>query len=389
MNASATLPRDAAHAVLPDYLADLERFVNHDSGTHDVELAQAAGRFAAGCFETSGYAVEWLPSPDPAIADSYIARLPGTGLGTIVLLGHHDTVYPAGTVAARPFRVVDGRAMGPGVMDMKGGVLLAAYAPRVLRAYGARQLPALVFVGNPDEEIGSPTSRPIIEREARGADLVLVLEPSREPGSIQTTRKGVGMYKLVVHGRSAHAGSRPEDGRSAILELAHKVVALHSLNDLSTGVTVNVGVVNGGTRRNVVAERAEALIDIRVRTTQQAEEADRAIRAIAATSSVPDTTSDVSGGMNRPPMEKTDSTERALAIGRGLVEELGLEFLECSSGGGSDGNFTASLGVATLDGLGPVGRNAHSPDEWLDVGSLPERLALVAGLIERGTTARS
>jgi glutamate carboxypeptidase len=375
--------RAIASGFVDAYLRDLEHFVNMDSGTHDEKLVQQAGEFAAQRFRELGCAIEWVSSPDMAIADSYIARLTGGDARKVVLLGHHDTVYPAGTTTQRPFRRESGRAYGPGVMDMKGGILLGVFALRVLLQTGGAGLPRVVFIGNPDEEIGSPTSRSLIERETQDADLVLVLEPGREPGSIQTIRKGVGMYELVVRGRSSHAGSRPEDGRSAVLELAHKTLALHGLTNLATGTTVNVGVVQGGTRRNVVPEHAEAMIDLRVSTAAAASDADRAIREIAARSTVPDVEAVVTGGINRPPMEKTAQTERALDVGRALVGELGLEFLETSSGGGSDGNFTAALGIPTLDGLGPVGRNAHSPDEWLDTSNLAERIALVAGLTAR------
>jgi glutamate carboxypeptidase len=372
-----------ARAYVSDYLAALEVFVNLDSGTHDVSAVQEAGEFAAAQHEAAGAEVEWVRSPDPAIADTYIARWNGDATPRVVMLGHHDTVYGLGTTRERPFRIVDERAYGPGVMDMKGGVLLGAFAMRLLREGGAGPLPNVVFVGNPDEEIGSPTSRRIIEREASGANLVLVLEPGREAGSIQTTRKGVGMYEMIVEGRSAHAGARPQDGRSAVLELAHKTIALHALTDFVRGTTVNVGVVNGGSRRNVVPDQATALIDLRASTADQAIRADAAIRAIAERNVVEGTNTTLSGGMNRPPMEKHPGTERALEVSRSIVAEVGSRFEEVSSGGGSDGNFTAPLGVPTLDGLGPVGRNAHSPDEWLDITSLPERLALVAGLILR------
>jgi glutamate carboxypeptidase len=373
-----------ARALVPDYLRLLEAFVNLDSGTHDRDLVQQAGEMIAAEFAAVFDHLEWVRSPEPQIADTYIARLDGSSDKTVLMLGHHDTVYAAGTTRERPFAITGGRAHGPGVMDMKGGVVLGLFAVRLLRELGVEQIPSVIFVGNPDEEIGSPTSRSIIEQEAVVADLVLVLEPGREPGSIQTTRKGVGMYELVVAGVSAHAGARPEDGRSAVLELAHKTIALHDLNDFASGTTVNVGVVLGGTRRNVVAERAEALIDLRAKTAASAAAADEVIREIADTVHVEGTHSTVTGGMNRPPMEKTERTERALDVGRSIVAEMGLEFLEVSSGGGSDGNFTAALGVPTLDGLGPVGRNAHSPDEWLDVTSIAERMALVAGLIARG-----
>lgn len=372
-----------AERLTPEYLAVLEQFVNLDSGTHDRDLVQRAGEYIANEFARVFDAVEWVRSVRPEIADTYVARCPGTGAGKIVMLGHHDTVYPAGTTSARPFRIDGGRAQGPGVMDMKGGVVLALFAVRLLHELNADDMPEIVFVGNPDEEVGSPTSRAIIETETREVDLVLVFEPGREPGSIQTTRKGVGMYELVVEGVAAHAGARPEDGRSAILEMAHKTIALHALNDIERGTTVNVGVVSGGTRRNVVADRAEALIDLRATTAENAQSADAAIRSIAESVTVVGTRARLSGAMIRPPMEKTGRTEEALAIGKEIIEELGLPFLEVSSGGGSDGNFTAALGVPTLDGLGPVGRHAHSPDEWMDIESVPQRLALAAGLIDR------
>ena len=373
--------RTSAERYQQEYLAALETFVNLDSGTHDRDAVQRAGKFVSGIFRAFGGQVEWERSPVAEIADTYVVRWAGEGERKIVLLGHHDTVYPLGTTSDRPFHVEGDRAFGPGVMDMKGGVLLGAFAMRLLVDQGVGALPTVVFVGNADEEIGSPTSREIIEREASDADLVLVLEPGRELGSIQTTRKGVGMYEIVVKGRSAHAGSRPQDGRSAVLELAHKTIALHDLTNVSTGTTVNVGVTQGGTRRNVVPERAEALIDLRVTTAEAAARADQAIREIAARRWDPDTTTEITGGLNRPPMEKGPGTDVALEVGRAIVDALGLELEEVSSGGGSDGNFTAALGVPTLDGLGPVGRNAHSPDEWLDVPSVPARLALLAGLI--------
>lgn len=373
--------RESAGRYQREYLAALETFVNLDSGTHDRDAVQRAGEFITGVFRASGGQVEWLRSGVPEIADTYVVRWDGAEDRRVVLLGHHDTVYPLGTTAERPFRIDGERAIGPGVMDMKGGVLLAAFTIQLLVDAGVPDMPSLVFVGNPDEEIGSPTSRAIIEREATGADLVLVLEPGREPGSIQTTRKGVGMYEIRVTGRSAHAGSRPQDGRSAVLELAHKTIALHDLTNFETGTTVNVGVTTGGTRRNVVAEYAEALIDLRAATATEAERVDRAIHEIAARSWVPDTTAQVTGGMNRPPMEKTAGADAALDVARAIVAALGVSFEEVSSGGGSDGNFTAALGVPTLDGLGPVGRNAHSPDEWLHIPSVPDRIALVAGLM--------
>lgn len=374
-----TLARSSVDA----YLQDLEWFVNLDSGTHDRAFVEKAGMFAADMFERSGCSVEWIESADRNIADTYIARIRGSGQRRVVMLGHHDTVFAAGESTDRPYRSDDSRAYGPGVSDMKSGVALGAYAIRLLRQHGFDDFAAIVFVGNADEEIGSPTSRPIIEHEAQSADLVLVLEPGRAPGAIQTTRKGVGMFELEVTGRAAHAGSQPEAGRSAVVELAHKTLALSALTDLETGVTVNVGLVEGGTRRNVVPERARAMIDLRVVSQAQADSVVQQINQIASMTVVDGTSTVLTGGLNRPPMEKSPGTQAALDIGWEIVAELGLEPTEISSGGGSDGNFTAALGVPTLDGLGPVGRDAHSVDEWIDLESIPARMALVAGLIAR------
>jgi glutamate carboxypeptidase len=201
---------------------------------------------------------------------------------------------------------------------------------------------------------------------------------------VHTTRKGVGMYRLRANGISAHAGARPEEGRSAVLDLAHKTIALHALTDFEVGTTVNVGVVEGGTRRNVVPAEAEILVDLRAVTAAEAERADEAIHAIASAQHVEGVTVELSGGMNRPPLEKAPGTEQSLFVARRIVTELGLTFDEATSGGGSDGNFTAPLGVPTLDGLGAVGGGAHALHEWIELDSLPDRLTLVAGLIAWG-----
>lgn len=374
----------AAERGIHRYLVDLELFVNFDSGTHDRELVERTGVLAAAWFVQAGCDIEWVESSDPALADTYIARRQGNGERKVVMLGHHDTVWAAGTAEERPFTIEEGRAYGPGVSDMKSGVLLGAYAISLLGELGFDDFGELVFVGNPDEEIGSPTSRAIIEREAGDADLVLVLEPGRSPGSVHTTRKGVGMYQLNARGVSAHAGARPEEGRSAVLDLAHKTIALHALTDFDTGTTVNVGVVAGGTRRNVVPAEAELLVDLRAVTAAEAERADAAIREIAAAQDVEGVTIELSGGMNRPPLEKATGTDETLFVARRIVDALGLAFEEATSGGGSDGNFTAPLGVPTLDGLGAVGGGAHALHEWIELDSLADRLTLVAGLIAWG-----
>ncbi len=374
----------AASRGVHNFLVDLEMFVSMDSGTHDRELLQRASGFAASCFQRAGSSIEWIESPDPMLADTFVARVRGTGKRKILLLGHIDTVWAAGTAAMRPYREEGTIATGPGICDMKSGVLIGAYALNLLRDLDVADYREVTFIGNPDEEIGSPASREIIEREALDADFVLVLEPGRSPGSIQTTRKGVGMFEMDVAGVSSHAGANPEAGRSAVLELAHKTIALHGLTDFESGTTVNVGVLEGGSRRNVVPDHAVALIDLRVVTSAEARRATSAIQEIASSIFVEGTTTVLSGGLNRPPMEKNVGTERVLEVGEQIVSLLGLEFDEVSSGGGSDGNFTAALGVPTLDGLGAVGGGAHAKDEHIVISSIADRITLVAGLIAFG-----
>uniref|UniRef100_A0A831X278 M20 family peptidase n=1 Tax=Thermorudis peleae TaxID=1382356 RepID=A0A831X278_9BACT len=361
------------------YLRDLTRLVNLDSGTFDAPLVNQVGCELAVMLERGGWRVERHPAT--GFGDHLVATLPGDGRRRVMLLGHFDTVYPAGTAATRPLAVREGRVYGPGVLDMKGGLVLGIHAVELLASFPDLARPDLVFVLNSDEEVGSPTSRQLIEEAARAADAVYVLEPGREPGGVLATRKGVGMYSVTVHGRAAHAGAAPQDGRSAVLELAYKTVHWHQLNDFEKGTTVNVTVVRGGTRRNVVPELASAEIDVRVPSHDEATRVDQAIREIAARSWVPDTRAEVSGGLNRPPMQKLAGAHSLSRLAEAIVETMGLEFAELASGGGSDGNFTASIGVPTLDGLGPIGRGAHSSEEYIDLESLPTRLTLLALLI--------
>lgn len=361
------------------YLVDLARVVDRDSGTFDTALGDATGQELATLLARGGWQVATYPAS--GYGKHLVATLPGDRTRRLMLLGHFDTVFPAGTAAARPLRVEGDRAYGPGVLDMKGGLVLGIHAVELLTDLPEVARPDLVFVLNSDEEVGSPSSRTLIEETARSMDAVFVLEPGRVPGGVLVSRKGVGMYTVTVHGRAAHAGAAPEEGRSAILELAHKTVRWHQLNAPDEGVSVNVTVVRGGSRRNVIPEHAVAEIDVRVPTADAGSRVDQAVRAIAAQSHVPDTWAEVAGGLNRPPLERTPATQPLVDLARTIVHELGQEFVEVTSGGGSDGNFTAAIGVPTLDGLGPIGRGAHSEDEYIDLDSLPVRLALLAALI--------
>ncbi|MCS7314606.1 MAG: M20 family metallopeptidase [Bryobacterales bacterium] len=302
--------------------------------------------------------------------------------GQILLLAHSDTVWPAGTLAGRPFRRWRGRLWGPGVLDMKAGIAIAIEALRLLEELGRRPRRRVVLLVNSDEEIGSPSSRPWIEREACRSAAVLVLEPGTGlEGKLKTARKGVGVYSLRVTGRAAHAGVDFAAGANAVLELARQIQRVASFTDLRRGVTVSPNVARGGDRSNVIPEEAIAEVDVRVPRLRDAARLDarmRALRPFDARCRL-----EVSGGLNRPPMERSHGTVQLFALARSLAAEMGVVLEESTSGGGSDGNFTAALGVPTLDGLGAVGEGAHAGNESVLVARIPERVALLAGLLER------
>lgn len=292
----------------------------------------------------------------------------------VLLLGHLDTVFPAGTTAMRPFRVVGDRATGPGVFDMKSGIVVMAEA--VARLKHPEHVAVLLTA---DEEVGSTTSRAIIEREARRAGSVLVLEPSLD-GAIKNARRGGSIYRLEVHGRAAHAGLEPETGRSALLELAHQVLALPELADDRQGTTVNPTVARAGTATNVIPEHAEVRIDVRAWSIAELDRVDAAVRSLQPVTD--DVRLELTGGINRPPMERAAADE-LLEIARRVDGRAGGAGLQAvSAGGASDGNFTAAAGARTLDGLGPRGGGAHAVDEWVSITSMTERVELVSGIID-------
>jgi glutamate carboxypeptidase len=362
------------------YLADLEKIVMIDSGTFDRDGVNAAGRFLQDILTDLG--CEITVHPNEELGDNFVATLKGNGSRQLMLLGHFDTVYPAGTTAERPFTLRDGKAYGPASMDMKGGMVLACYALKILRDIGFDDYAEITFVANADEEIGSPSSRKLIEAEASRMDAVFVFEPGRAAGGVLATRKGVGMFELDVHGVAAHAGASPQDGRSANLEMAHKIIKLHDLNDFEIGTTVSANQMHGGERRNVIADYAHCGVDVRVVTGPEGERITQAIEEIAASQVVPDTRTVLSGGINRPPMEKVAGTEALLELSKSIVNDLGREYEELTSGGGSDGNFTAAIGTPTLDGLGPEGQNAHNAEtEYVVLDSITDRIALTAALL--------
>jgi len=383
--------RDRVAAELPAYLADLATLVGVDCGSYTKSGVDRVGRWTAAVFRELGASVEVHANAE--LGDTVVATLRGTGTGSVLVIGHLDTVFEPGTVAARPFRVEGGRAYGPGVSDMKSGLLAGVYALRAIRA-AARPGPdgpsgvlpwlplaRLTFVANPDEEIGSPASTPLIRALSAGHDAALVLEGARANGDIVSARKGNLSLVLTVHGRAAHAGVEPEKGRNAILEAAHKTIALQSLNGRWPGVTCNVGVLRAGTRPNIVADEAVLEVDIRSPTRSALEAAEAAVGEIAAGSTVADTTCDVVRRGRHWPMERLPGTVALAEAAAALAGALGFELHDAATGGASDANTTAGEGLPTLDGLGPVGGLDHSPGEYVEVGSIADRVALLAGLL--------
>jgi glutamate carboxypeptidase len=310
--------------------------------------------------------------------------LPGTKkTGQILTLGHSDTVWPLGTLAHMPFRRAKGRLWGPGMLDMKGGLAFLLMAVRAIRELRIPVRRHVVLQLNADEEVGSVGSRPLTEAAARKSVAVFVLEPGTGlEGKLKTERKGVGDYTVTVRGRAAHAGIDFERGASAITELARQIERIAAFTHLARGITVNPGVISGGTRTNVVAEEARVWVDVRVSKLRDAASLDRKLRRLRPVDKRCSIT--VEGGLNRPPMERTRANqalfERARALAGG---ELGIELEESATGGGSDGNFTSALGIPTLDGLGTVGEGAHAAHESILIDRIPERVALLALLLAR------
>jgi glutamate carboxypeptidase len=362
------------------YLRDLESLVNLDSGSYDPsDVAQVEAWLRARC---ASWGAEFASqSGGGTFADGFAATIHGQGQGTVVLLGHMDTVFAHGAARERPFRLEGSRALGPGVCDMKGGLLAAIYAVESVRSLGFDRYATLRLICNGDEEIGSISSRGFIEEQARGADAVFVLEAARENGDIVRQRRGMGAYRLTVQGRSAHAGVEPQKGRSAALSLCQQVIALHALNDYATGRTVNVGVLSAGTRPNVVPDHAEAEVDLRADTIPDMEQLLGDAEVALAGSALEGTTYAWEQTQYRPPWGPLVGTDALVEMAQQIGATLGMTFAAVKTGGTSDGNFTAAQGIPTLDGLGPIGGLDHSPQEYIDCASIVPRTALLAGLI--------
>lgn len=308
-------------------------------------------------------------------------KLPGRRKqGQVLVLGHSDTVWPVGTLPSMPFREADGRLWGPGAFDMKAGIAFFVFAARALRELETPVPSKVLLQLNSDEEVGSESSRPLTEKNAARSKAVLIPEPSAGPeGKLKTARKGVGDFRIAVRGKAAHSGLDFESGASAVLELARQIERAAAFTNLSRGITVNPGVISGGTRANVVAAEAHAEFDIRVVRLKDAAPLEKKFRALRPADKR--CSLEVTGGLNRPPMERSEGVVRLFRTAQKLASELGVKLEESASGGGSDGNFTGALGIPTLDGLGAVGEGAHAPNENVLISRMADRTALIAKLL--------
>jgi glutamate carboxypeptidase len=357
-------------------------FVRCESPSHDKRAVDRFGEIVAAQWRKRDAKVRVLAV---AKLGNQVRAEIDLGSGTrikqqIMILGHLDTVYPLGTLARTPFRISGGRAWGPGTFDMKGGLVLALFALDALKAAGIEPAKRLVFLWTSDEEIGSESSRQAIETEALRSDAVLVLEPSfGRDGRLKTARKGVGSAQITVTGRSAHAGVDPEKGVNAVQELALQIERLMKVSNRGLGIAVQTTVVSGGTVSNVIPEHAHAEVDIRFSRAADGPRLNRKLRSFGPISK--GARVEIRGGTNRPPLERTAAVRALFRHAQSLMRDMGLPLGEAATGGGSDGNLTGALGVPTLDGLGAVGDFPHSPREHIIIRALPERAALLAGLL--------
>jgi glutamate carboxypeptidase len=367
---------DYCHNQEPWLLETIQALVSLESPTDDKTAVDGCGRELTERLTAIGGRVQ--PIATTKAGDHLRAEF-GGGSRQVLLLGHFDTVWPVGQLDRMPLVRVGDELRGPGVLDMKAGIAIGMLATRALFALDAPADARVVMLWTTDEETGSRTSRALVETEARRSQAVLVLEPALPGGVLKTSRKGCGEYELIVHGEPAHAGVDPTKGVSAIRELARQILAIERLQDLARGVSINVGVISGGTRPNVVAPFARAVIDARAPAKADADRIDAALRSL--TPQVPGARLEVRGGFDRPPMERTEGVARLYAVAQRAASDLRQTVAEGSTGGGSDGNFCAALGIPTLDGLGAIGDGAHALHEHVQISSLVPRAALVAAIL--------
>jgi glutamate carboxypeptidase len=380
---NAPLPKELLRLLklqLPQMLATLRRFVEAESPSLEKAAADRCCSVIAREWTKHGTRVERMAQKQRGdILRITHAPSKSRPSGQLLVLGHYDTVYSIGTLQKIPFRVSAGKAYGPGVFDMKAGIVQALFALQALQQAEIPLSKRVVFLWTSDEEIGSEASRKLLEAEARRSDAVFVLEPSFGPrGLLKTSRKGVGKAELIVHGRASHAGLAPQEGVNAIHELVRQLGRIEKWDDPRRGITINAGLIEGGTRTNVIPERARAVLDLRALHSSDMRNLEDRLRDLRPLQTGPRL--EIIGGFDRPPLERKMSAT-LFARAQLLAKEMNLSLGECTVGGGSDGNFTAALGIPTLDGLGAVGDGAHSSREHVLINTMPARAALLAALL--------
>jgi glutamate carboxypeptidase len=369
-----------AIAARSNFLQQLAPLVNIDSGTGDLAGLTKVENIAIAQLKSIGADVTTTAAP-PSVGRVIRATFRGTGKGKILLLAHTDTVFPRGTAALRPFKIVGNRAYAPGVMDDKGGISLGIAAIKILREINFKNFDTMTFLINPDEEGGSVGSRSIVEATAKQHDVALVLEFGSPQDKITSWRKGIGAYGMEIQGKAAHAGAEPEKGCNALVEAAHQTIQLSKLGDSRQQTTVNVTVLQAGDRRNIIPARATIQADVRVLAASEFDRLRRDFQRSARQQVLPCTNIQVLAAQRRPPFPANARTDALVAKSQAIYREIGLELGVEGSGGATDGNFTAAVGTTTLDALGPVGGGAHSDAEYIEIDRIAPRIYLLARLL--------
>lgn len=385
MNTYPSIER--AERVMGQYLDDLKHIVNIDSGTYNKQGVDRVGEYLQERFQTFGFSTRLDRQ------EQYGDHLVATHKGNVpsgprlLIIGHMDTVFVDGEAQRRPFTISNQNgvrvATGPGILDMKSGLLIGMYALQLLIAAQEANYQSVTFLCNSDEEIGSPSSKVLVEDLARQADAALVMEPGRADGTVVSSRRGVGQYRVEVQGVSAHAGVDPGRGRNAILELSYQVQKMQALNGTIPGTSLNVGIIHGGERTNVVPDHAYCDIDIRVSNAAGLKALEAAMHKVTSKPVLQGTTITLNGSMCHMPFERNERNARLVSLAKEAGSEIGLKIEDVGSGGGSDGNTTSAMGVPTLDGLGAGGSLAHNPGEYVELDYVATRIALVAALVQR------
>lgn len=367
--------------IYKDMTSLLEILVNIDSGSMDKEGVDKVGNIMVEELKKLNFYPKY--SSNEIYGNNIILKQQEVSSPKVLIIAHMDTVFKNGTSKKRPFTIKHEKAYGPGVADMKGSLVTLLYALKLIYKDNEKSLRNILIILNSDEEIGSVTSKPLIEKHSKISDFAIIMEPARANGSIVTSRRGGGVYHIEIEGIKAHSGVAPEEGASAVQELAHKIISINKLNDYKNGISINIGIIEGGEATNVIPDKAFGKVEVRVKTQNQARYVDKKISEICSIPNVKNTRIKLSGGLNRPPMELNENNKKLLDIIKVAGEEIGVNITHTHTGGGSDASFTSKEGVPTIDGMGPIGGKLHNEDEYIELTSLSERTLLLSKTISK------